>query len=379
LLANRPKGALTFAGVYRIIDFTLSRLRACGIDHVGIPIQYLPASLIEHVGVGEPWDFHGHGRVLKVMPPFVGIESTSWYRGTGDAILRNWNFVEDTCPEHVLVISGEHVHNLDIQAAMKVHLESGADATFLTVQLPPNRLSPRFGYIHATGEGRITAYLEKPGEASGLIVSTGAYILKREVLLDLLRANELAESHNLAADILAPAVADILAVEARMDTCTWEYMTDPEDYLEVHLRLAACGHEFDFRRWEILTNLEYRSTATRCSPHFESSAEVSEALLSPGCIIGGQVEKSVLSPGVTVASGASVKRSVIHHDTKIEKNASLERVLIDKDVVIGEGAVVGGEDGSLTILGKGCQISPGVVVPAGTHIPPGAVVRPKVV
>jgi glucose-1-phosphate adenylyltransferase len=378
LLASRPKGALTFAGVYRVIDFTLSRLRTAGIDHVGIPIQYLPGSLIEHVGVGHPWDFHGHGRILKVMPPFVGVEATSWYHGTGDALLRNWNFIRDTQPEHVLVMSGEHIHNMDVAGALRTHLNRMADVTFLTVQMPANRLSPRFGYVHASGDGRVSAYIEKPTQASGLIVSTGAYVFRTSVLEDLLRANEQAESHNLAADILAPAVSSLHAVEARMQGATWEYLAGPEDYLDAHLRLATTGnHDFPIAHWDILTNLEYRNTATRPAPHIYRTAEVSESLLSGGCSIWGQANLAVLSPGVQVAQSACVTKSVILHDSRVGSGAQIFNSVVDKDCIIAEGAVIGQPDGPVTLIGKGVQICEGVVVPAGAQIPPGTVIRPK--
>src|ERR1043166_3987537 len=89
LTQNRAKAALPFASNFRIIDFALSNLSNSGIGKVGIIIQYLPASLIEHVGVGEPWDLSGYGRVLRIMPPFVGVEKTEWYKGTADALYQN--------------------------------------------------------------------------------------------------------------------------------------------------------------------------------------------------------------------------------------------------------------------------------------------------
>ena len=98
LTQNRVKGALNFASNFRIIDFALSNLRNSGIDKVGLIIQYLPSSLIEHVGEGRAWDLHGYGRALKLMPPFVGTGSTSWYRGTAEAVSRNMSFVDDLKP-----------------------------------------------------------------------------------------------------------------------------------------------------------------------------------------------------------------------------------------------------------------------------------------
>ncbi|MFH0792729.1 MAG: sugar phosphate nucleotidyltransferase, partial [bacterium] len=73
LVRNRAKAALPIAGQYRLVDFILSNLANSGIAHVGLIIQFLPASLIEHVGAGESWDYHAFGRSLKIMPPFVGL------------------------------------------------------------------------------------------------------------------------------------------------------------------------------------------------------------------------------------------------------------------------------------------------------------------
>src|SRR5262245_44601373 len=157
LTQNRAKGALTFAGTYRIIDFALSNLVNAQISQIGIIIQYLPASLIEHVGVGQPWDLNGYGRMLKIMPPFVGMEKTIWYKGTADAIFQNLNFVRDAKPEHVVMLSGEHIYHLDYQAVLQSHRDRNADITIVTKELPAERLNRRFGYVVSDDSGRITS------------------------------------------------------------------------------------------------------------------------------------------------------------------------------------------------------------------------------
>ena len=65
LTQNRAKGALTFGGIYRVIDFALSNLVNSGVNKIGLIIQYLPGSLIEHVGSGHPWDLDNYGKILK--------------------------------------------------------------------------------------------------------------------------------------------------------------------------------------------------------------------------------------------------------------------------------------------------------------------------
>ena len=52
----RAKPGVPFGGKYRIIDFALSNAVNSGLTDVGILTQYAPRSLIDHIGVGRPWD-----------------------------------------------------------------------------------------------------------------------------------------------------------------------------------------------------------------------------------------------------------------------------------------------------------------------------------
>jgi glucose-1-phosphate adenylyltransferase len=53
------------------------------------------------------------------------------------------------------------------------------------------------------------------------------------------------------------------------------------------------------------------------------------------------VERSVLSPGVTVEKGAVVRNAIVLSDTMIKAGAEVQYAIIDRHVVIGGGAVIG--------------------------------------
>ena len=57
----RAKPAVPFAGIYRIIDFTLSNVMNSGLSHVAVLPQYKPLSLIEHIGIGADASIESHG------------------------------------------------------------------------------------------------------------------------------------------------------------------------------------------------------------------------------------------------------------------------------------------------------------------------------
>ena len=69
------------------------------------------------------------------------------------------------------------------------------------------------------------------------------------------------------------------------------------------------------------------------------------SMICNGCIVRGQVMRSVLSPGVYVSPGAVVRESVIMNDTWIGPGAVVDRCIVDKNVVVGAGTQLGwGED-----------------------------------
>jgi glucose-1-phosphate adenylyltransferase len=55
---KRAKPAVAFAGKYRIIDFALSNVVNSELYQVAVLTQYRPHSLMEHIGIGEPWDLN---------------------------------------------------------------------------------------------------------------------------------------------------------------------------------------------------------------------------------------------------------------------------------------------------------------------------------
>lgn len=376
LTRNRAKGALTFASHYRIIDFTLSNLRNSGIDRVGLIIQYLPASLIEHVGIGLPWDLHGYGRCLKIMPPFVGVETTAWYKGTADALWQNWNFVQDCNPEHIIVLSGEHVYHLDFGPVLAFHRDRNADVTMITCDLPPESRRPRYGYVFVGENNRIEKFIEKPSLPPATCTSTGMYVFKRSVLEDLLRENAKAEEHNLAKHVLEPIVHELNSYAYCMPG-RWEYMENAIDYFDAQMEKLGADQFAELRSWGILTNFEFRNVGAAPPARVTASGHVENSFLGPKCLVEGIVENSVLSPGVRIGRGAVVRHSIIMHDCQIEEGAQLAYVISDRDAYFGPGCRVGGTErnecqqsgiGPLTLVGKAAHIGAHVTIAQGQEV-----------
>src|SRR5258708_9842283 len=92
--------------------------------------------------------------------------------------------------------------------------------------------------------------------------------------------------------------------------------------------------------WVIHPRSEERPPA-----HIGSGAQIVKSLISHGCIIKGQVERSVLSPGVVVEEGAVVRDSIVLFDTIIGANSVIDQAILDKEVVVGKHCLIGyGDD-----------------------------------
>ena len=151
----RTKAAVPFAGQFRIVDFAMSSLVRSEVERVGVISLYRPASLIEHLGVGEPWDLVGRGRGVKILPPFQGETGAQLYRGTADAVYQNLAFIKAHQPRDVLILSGDHIYGMDFRPVIRQHRESDADLTMVVKAVPEELGRGRFGF---GGGGRFTGF-----------------------------------------------------------------------------------------------------------------------------------------------------------------------------------------------------------------------------
>ena len=374
----RAKPGVPFGGKYRIIDFALSNTVNSGLTDVGILTQYAPRSLIDHIGVGRPWDLDRSRGGVALLQPFIGRgRAHDWYRGTADAVLQNLDFIDDRDPELVLVLAGDHVYKMDYRPFIAVHREKAADVT-CAVRTVPIDEAHRFGILDVAADGRVTAFVEKPEDPPSNLVSMGVYVFSWPLLRDLLGP----ERADFGRDVLPAMVADGRRVFAYEFGGYWQDVGTVESYWQTSLDLLSDdpGVELNDLGWLIYTKSEERPPA-RLGP----AARVLRSMVSHGCVIDGTVEHSVLSPGVRVAAGAVVRDSIVMFDAVIGAGAVLDRTIVDKEAHVGAGARVGvGDDmrpnqveperlsAGITLVGKRARVPPAMEVGRNCRIDPGA-------
>jgi glucose-1-phosphate adenylyltransferase len=106
LTASRPKPAIRFGGVIRIVDFTLSNCLNSGLSRVSLLTQYKHEELQNYIQQSWSGLWNEITREpLACLPPSEGNR----FRGTADAMFPNIAALRQLKPEFVLILSADHV------------------------------------------------------------------------------------------------------------------------------------------------------------------------------------------------------------------------------------------------------------------------------
>jgi glucose-1-phosphate adenylyltransferase len=361
LSQQRAKPAVPFAGKYRIIDFTLSNCVNSGVHNIFVLTQYQPVSLTEHIGIGTPWGLAAHDRNVRLLQPYLARgEGRDWYKGTADAVYQNLNLLEREKSSEVLVLSGDHVYKMDFNPMLAFHRESRADVTIAVTPMPPEELH-RFGTVITDEKGQVVQFKEKIQNPPSNLVSMGVYLFNIKTLHEWLVTRE---GNDFGRNVF-PRKVNKSRIFAYNFKGYWRDIGTVESYWQSNMEILKMAQTFlGDERWPIHTREREWPPAK-----VGDSANVTNCLLSSGCIIEGHVEHSIISPGVVVAEGAVVRDSIIMDNTHISRSTIIDHAILDKEITVGSNSHVGfGDDmrpnrlhpgvlkTGLTIIGKRAAI-----------------------
>jgi glucose-1-phosphate adenylyltransferase len=391
LTADRAKPAVPFGGVYRLIDFALSNLVNSGLQQIVVLTQYKSHSLDRHVST--TWLLPGMlGSYIASVPAQQRL-GKRWFSGSADAILQSLNLLRDEKPDVVVVVGADHVYRMDFTAMIEAHIASGMGVTVAAIRQPIG-MADQFGVIELDPKHpeKIAAFREKPKDAVGLadspgevLASMGNYVFDADVLIDAVqRDGATADSnHDMGGDIVPDFVArgeagvyDLNRNEVpgatERDRFYWRDVGTIDSFFDAHQDLISALPIFNLynREWPIYCQQLNSPPAKFVRDGKGAVGTAIDSIVSLGCVIsGGHLERSVLSPWVTIGSGARVVDTIVFERVRIGENAVIQRAILDKDVVIAPGATVGVDhdadrargltvtDSGITVVGKGELVS----------------------
>ncbi len=359
LTKDRAKPAVIFGGKYRTIDFTLSNCVNSGIRKIFVLSQYKSHSLIEHTR--DAWSVLNPelGEFVSNLSPQMRVGG-GWYRGTADAVYQNLYHLKQVDADYVVVLSGDHIYKMDYGHFVRYHKHKKADMTISSIEVDIREAS-RFGVIQAASDARVIGYDEKPaqplpmpGNPERALISMGVYVLKRDVLIDILAKDAQNESsqHDFGKDIIPFMYPGHRVFIYRFgagkgrDAAYWRDIGTIDAYWKANMDLASVSPIFNLydRNWPIRTyEGQYPPAKTVFADEDKGRAgKALDSIICGGVIIsGGRVQGSVLSPGVRVNSYAEVSESILFHNVVVGMRARVKRAIIDKGVRIPDGMKIG--------------------------------------
>jgi glucose-1-phosphate adenylyltransferase len=342
------KPAVPFGGKYRIIDFALSNCANSEIDTVGILTQYEPYILNTHVGIGSPWDLDRQHGGVRVLPPYYNQSGGRWYKGTANAIYENLQFIERYEPEYVLILSGDHIYNMDYAKMLAFHKQKKAEVT-IAVKGVTMEEATRFGILSADDNGKIYDFSEKPAQPKSTNASMGIYIFNWQLLKEALIDDENDEnsSNDFGKNIIPKLLNDNADIFAYEFDGYWRDVGTVESLWEANMDLLDRSSDLDLFSdvWRVY------SANTISPPQFIApTANVEESIVNDGCIIEGNVRKSIISTQVKIGKDANITESVVMPNAVIEEDVVLHKTIVMSGAVVKANTVVEGSTGNIIIV-----------------------------
>lgn len=339
LTVNVAKPAVPFGGKYRIIDFPLSNCVHSGIDTVGVLTQYQPLELNTYIGNGSPWDLDRSMGGAYVLPPYQSAQAGEWYKGTANAIYQNLSFLDTFNPDHVLILSGDHIYKMHYGEMLNEHKKSGAAATIAVMPVPWDEAS-RFGIMNVDEQGNIVEFEEKPKNPKSNLASMGIYIFDYKALKKYLTDDERdpSSANDFGKNIIPTMLDNGEKMVSYRFEGYWKDVGTIYSLWEANMDLIGSPPKFsvDDRDWIIYS----RNSAL--TPHFVGAgAVIKNSSVTESCRIYGRVEHSVVSASVKIGENTVVKDCVIMPGATIGKNAVIEKAVIGPNAVIEDGAKIG--------------------------------------
>jgi glucose-1-phosphate adenylyltransferase len=346
LSLKRAIAAMPVAGSYRSIDFTLSNMTNSHIQKVAVLTQYNAWSLNEHLSSSKWWDFGRKQGGLYVFTPSITSDNGFWYRGTADAIHQNIGFLKSSHEPYVVIATGDAVYKLDYNKVLTQHVDKQADITIVCKELSEDSDVTRFGVVQIDDDGRITDFEEKPDEASNRLVSTGIYVIRRRLLIELIEKCVAQDRYDLVNDVILKYKKSKRIYSYIMEDY-WRNISTVEDYFSTNMDfLKPDIRDYFFKQYPDV----YSRVNDLPPAKYNPGAEVKNSLISSGCIINGKIEDSILFKKAYIGNNCVIKNSIILNDVYIGDNTHIENCIVESRDTINANSTFIGEDGEIKIV-----------------------------
>jgi glucose-1-phosphate adenylyltransferase len=400
LTGHRSKPAVPIAGKYRLVDIPISNCLNSGIRKIFVLTQFNSASLNRHIKNTYNFDQFSHGFV-DILAAEQTHDSANWFQGTADAVRQSIHHLANYEYEHVLILSGDQLYQMDYAKLIEQHKKAKANITVATIPVNAND-APGFGIMKTNKKGTIESFVEKPPaeelskwesetseemKAQGKIylASMGIYVFNKNDLNKLFADNP--NATDFGKEIIPKAIAGGSKVASYPFSGYWTDIGTIKSFFDANLALTETLPEFN-----LYDNERLIYTRARLLPASKiTGSSFERVIIAEGCIIeASRIERSLVGIRSRIGKGTTIEHSIVmgndHFATEEELTSQsneqplmgigqrcfISYAIIDRNARIGNDVrIVGGghlQDGEY----EHHHVVDGIVIiPKGTIIPDG--------
>jgi len=406
LTKYRSKPAVPIAGKFRLIDIPISNCIHSGFRKIFIVTQFAAESLHRHIGTTYRFSIFSKD-FITILSAQQTLDNRDWYQGTADAVRQNLNFIQDE-GDYVLILSGDHLYNMDYSKFVDYHIEKGADITISVVPVDEER-AKQFGVMKLDDNCQITTFHEKPKDPDLLadlevprkvftdqgvdpkdrthVASMGIYVFNKSVLQELLNGSSYSD---FGKEVIPFAISNKKVFSYFYDGY-WEDIGTIGAFFEAHLDLTRALPNFNFydEKNPIFTHPRFLPGSKVLNASTENTILCEGAIVNPSkisnSILGIRSKvgtNSLLDQVIMMGSDFYETPEQMVQNEKIDtahvgigSNCEIRRAIIDKNARIGNNVKLINQRNVTQEEGKNYTIQDGIIVIAkNAHIPDNTVI-----
>lgn len=376
LTMYRSKPAVPIAGKYRLIDIPISNCLHSNIKDIYVLTQFNSESLNNHINNTYRFDYFSRAFV-RILAAEQTVDNTNWFQGTADAVRRNLYHLDLKGNEEILILSGDHLYNMDYRDLVGFHRQSGADFTVSVVPVRESQ-TPEFGILRLGHRGRILGFKEKPrtraelkgfkfGAKASYIASMGVYVFNAGALAKALDG----KGADFGKEVIPHSIKKLKGF-AYLFNGYWEDVGTIKSFYEVNMEMAISRPQFSF----------FYDGSMFSRPRFLPSARVygncrvERSIVTEGSVIyDARIKNSIIGLRSIIGRRCGISRTVMMGADYFENPAGKEPIkiglgdgsevegaIIDKNARIGRNVVIKNAKRLKNFDGDGFFIRDGVVI-----------------
>lgn len=334
LTKERCKPAVPLAGKYRLVDIPISNCLNSGVNKIYLLSQFNTASLHRHIQDTYRFDPFGGGTV-DILSAEQTEKGDNWYQGTADAVRQNLHHFAGSDYDYALILSGDQLYRMDLQAILRQHIDSEADVTVSAIPFPVSQVEG-LGLMRVKDNLEISEFVEKPTDPAvidGLAISDtiekqlsgapsdekrclasmGIYVFNRKTMEEALNSS----ATDFGKEVI-PGLLQSCKLCSYIFEGYWEDIGTVKAFFEANLQLADPVPQFNFfsEGNPVYTRARYlpASKINRCS--------INHVIVGDGCIItDSYLKRCVIGIRSTLREGARLE-NVVMMGSEIFESAS---------------------------------------------------------